>query len=84
MAKVTCRDLVWTDEGNGVFSTGLCATQLRIEGLGFDVSLPSGEHVFGNGATPEAAKQAAFDVFVDFAIKQLIAHKVALPVHAAA
>lgn len=73
----------WTDEGNGVFSFGLCAVSMRVEGTRWDVTLPSGSHVQGPGASPNQAKQLAFNEFVKFSIRQLVDHKVHLPTHAA-
>ena len=74
----------WIDEGNNVWSFGVCGVQMRVENTRWDTGLPGGKHLKGVSATSDAAKQAAFDVFVDFAVRQLIAHRVNLPVHAPA
>ena len=74
----------WTNEGNGVFSFGVCSVQLRVEGNNWDAALPGGKHIKGVSATSDEAKQAAFMAFVAFAVRRLIEHAVNLPAHAPA
>ena len=76
--------LKWHDEGQDTWSAGLCSVNLRVTNASYDVCLPSGQHRRGTAESADAAKQEAFLVFADFALKQLAMHAVALPVHAAA
>ena len=69
----------WTDEGNNTWSFGVCGVQMRVEGTRWDAGLPGGLHVKGTAGSTDLAKQWAFDEFVRFAIKQLVAHRVNLP-----
>ena len=71
----------WIDEGNNVWSFGVCGVQMRVENTRWDAGLPGGSHVKGVSATTDQAKQAAFSQFVAFAIRQLVDHRVNLPVH---
>ena len=73
----------WIDEGNNTWSFGTCGVQMRVENTRWDAGLPGGSHVRGTAATTDEAKQLAFDQFVRFAVQQLVAHRVNLPVHPA-